>query len=183
MTEPHHSDPPSRFVEEWIARLITHVAAPRRALDVAMGRGRHALLLAAAGFKTFGVDHNYEAIADASARGHQQQLALRAWCADLTLSTLPARRFELIVVARYLQRDLMPSLKQAIVPGGFLLYETFTELQKGRGRGPQSPDHLLKPGELRSRFEDFDEIFYEELTDPADDALARLVARRRSSPS
>ena len=71
----------------------------------------------------------------------------------------------------------------AIAPGGFLLYETFTELQKGRGRGPQSPDHLLKSGELRSLFADLDEIFYEELTDPADDALARLAARKRSSPS
>jgi hypothetical protein len=71
----------------------------------------------------------------------------------------------------------------AIAPGGFLLYETFTELQKGRGRGPQSPDHLLKSGELRSLFADLDEIFYDELTDPGDDALARLAARKRSSPS
>ena len=70
-----------------------------------------------------------------------------------------------------------------MAPGGFLLYETFTEPQKGRGRGPQSPDHLLGIGELRSLFAELDEIFYEELTDPADDALARLAARKRKSPS
>jgi tellurite methyltransferase len=176
-------DPPSPFVDEWIRKLAGQIAVPGRALDVAMGRGRHALLLAAAGFRTFGVDNNYEAIAEAVARGRGRQLALHAWCADLTMSPLPTDRFDLIVVTRYLQRDLMPALKNAIVPGGFLLYETFTELQQGRPRGPQSPDHLLRLGELRSLFADLDEIFYDELTDGADDALARLAARKRSSPS
>src|SRR5262245_36217155 len=183
MTDAHPSDPPSTFVEEWIGQLSGHIAAPRRALDVAMGRGRHALLLAAAGLKAFGVDNNYDALADAAARGRDRQLTLRLWCADLTAESLPPEQFELIVVTRYLQRDLMPALKHALVPEGFLLYETFTTLQKGRGRGPQSPDHLLEPGELRARFTEFDEIFYEELTDPAEDALARLVARKRKSPS
>jgi tellurite methyltransferase len=183
MTDRHLVDPPSPFVDEWIRKLSGQIARPGRALDVAMGRGRHALLLAAAGFRTFGVDNKYDAIAEAVARGRERQLTLRAWCADLTMSPLPADLFELIVVTRYLQRDLIPALTNAIVPGGFVLYETFTELQKGRPRGPQSPDHLLRLGELRSLFADLDEIFYEELTDGADDALARLAARKRSSPS
>lgn len=177
------NDPPSPFVEEWIRKLAGQIAMPRRALDVAMGRGRHALLLAAAGFRTFGVDNNYHAIAEAVARARRRRLQLRAWCADLTAFPLPAARFELLIVTRYLQRDLIPALTQALVPGGFLLYETFTELQKGRPRGPQSPNHLLRLGELRSLFADLDDLFYEELTDGADDALARLAARKRSSPS
>ena len=183
MSDTHLTDPPSPFVEEWIRKLSGEIAGPVRALDVAMGRGRHAVLLAAAGFKTFGVDHNYGAIAEAVARARGRQLELRAWCASLAMSPLPTERFELIVVTRYLQRDLIPALKQALVPGGFLLYETFTELQKGRPRGPQSPDHLLRLGELRSLFADLDELFYEELADGAGDALARLAARKRSSPS
>src|SRR5215470_405214 len=116
MPDAHRSDPPSTFVEEWIGRLSGHIAPPRRALDVAMGRGRHALLLAAAGLKTFGVDNNYEALADAAARGRDRRLTLRLWCADLTAAPLPVDRFELIVVTRYLQRDLMPALKLALVP-------------------------------------------------------------------
>jgi tellurite methyltransferase len=176
-------DPPSPFVEQWIRTLSSRIAPPRRALDLAMGRGRHAQLLAAAGFRTFGVDINLDALADGVARGRSQRLTVHAWCADLTVSALPKQRFELIVVTRYLQRDLCPALIDALVPGGFLLYETFTELQKGRGRGPQSPDHLLKLEELRSLFGELDELFYEELAGPADDALARLAARKRSSPS
>jgi hypothetical protein len=148
-----------------------------------MGRGRHAFLLAAAGFRTFGVDSNHDVILDTVRRARNCGLDLRAWCADLTMPALPTARFELVVVTRYLQRDLCSALVETIVPGGFLLYETFTELQKGRGRGPQSPEHLLRSGELRPLFADLDEIFYEELTDSADDALARLAARKRKSPS
>jgi tellurite methyltransferase len=176
-------DPPSSFVAEWIIRLSTQISAPRRALDIAMGRGRHAFVLADAGFRTFGVDSNHDMVLDTVRHARRRGLELHGWCADLTMPALPSRRFDLIIVTRYLQRDLCPALIDAIAPGGFLLYETFTEFQKGRGRGPQSPDHLLKSGELRSLFADLDEIFYEELTDPADDALARLAARKRSSPS
>ena len=40
-----------------------------RALDVAMGRGRHALVLARAGFRTFGVDISLDAVRAAMDRG------------------------------------------------------------------------------------------------------------------
>jgi tellurite methyltransferase len=183
MTEPNHSDPPSPFIAEWIARLSVQIPLPRRALDLAIGRGRHAFPLAAAGFQTFGVDNQLDVLLETVKRGRDHGFTLHAWCADLTRPALPSDAFQLIVVTRYLQRDLCPTLIDALAPGGFLLYETFTELQKGRGRGPQSPDHLLRLGELRSLFAPLDEIFYEEPTDPAGDALARLAARKRSSPS
>jgi tellurite methyltransferase len=183
MTDRSVFDPPSPFISDWIRRLSDRIAPPRRALDVAMGRGRHALPLAAAGFRTFGVDSRHDVILDTVRRARSRGFELHAWCADLTMPALPSGRFDLVVVTRYLQRDLCPMLIETIAPGGFLLYETFTELQKGRGRGPQSPDHLLRIGELRSLFAELDEIFYEELTGPADDALARLAARKRSSPS
>jgi SAM-dependent methyltransferase len=174
---------PSPFIEKWIRELSYRIAQPRRALDVAMGRGRHALLLAAAGFRTFGVDNRLEVIVDTVRHARGGGFELHAWCADLTMPALRTERFDLVVVTRYLQRDLCPVLVESIAPGGYLLYETFTELQRGRGRGPQSPEHLLRIGELRSLFAGLDEIFYEELTDPADDALARLAARKRKSPS
>jgi SAM-dependent methyltransferase len=183
MPDPHPHNPPSPFIETWIRRLSAQIAQPRRALDVAMGRGRHALLLAGSGYHTYGVDINLSAVVDAQARARASGLTLHAWCADLTKPALPPHFFELIVVTRYLQRTLSAALTEALVPGGFLLYETFTESQRSRGRGPQSPDHLLATDELRSLFPDLTELFYEELTDPGDDALARLAARKRSSPS
>jgi tellurite methyltransferase len=157
-----------------VSRLAPRIGASARALDVAAGRGRHAALLARAGFTTFGVDIKLEALRSA----RTQTPALRAWCADLTLIMLPHGWFDVVVVTRYLQRNLFEVLKDTTAPGGVVLYETFTSAQRQFGRGPTSPDHLLEPGELRDRFDGFDALFYEEVSGP--DAVARIAARRRS---
>ena len=129
----------------------------------------------------FGVDVKFDAVRDAVTDAAARGYTVRGWAADLTVSGLPSRRFDLVVVARYLQRDLFPALVDAVAPGGFLLYETFTEAQRTRGHGPTSPDHLLKAGELPTRVGELETLFYEETAD--DDALARLAARRRNNPS
>jgi len=161
---------------EWIARVANGGAGRRRALDVAMGRGRHAALLGRAGFRTFGVDIAFEAVREAMAAAAAEQVSLFGWCADLTQHPLPEARFDLIVVSRYLQRDLFIALRAACAPGGIVLYETFTTAQRALGTGPKSPDHLLEPGELRERFRGFERLFYEETIAP--EAVARIAARR-----
>lgn len=168
---------PSPFVLEWVPRVAATLPVPRRALDVAMGRGRHVSPLVRAGFSTFGVDRSWEVVrmaaGDALARGER----LRAFCADMTQHPMPPRWFHLVLVSRYLDRARMPAIKAAVTPGGYVMYETFTRHQLLRGRGPTSPDHLLEPGELETHFGDFEIIFADECTAP--DALARIVARRR----
>ncbi len=168
----------SPFIVEWVARLRGRGGEPRRALDVAMGRGRHAVLLARAGFRTFGVDIRLDAVRDARADAAAAGLDVALWCADLTRHPLPDARFDLVVVTRYLQRDLFPALRTTVKPGGVVLYETFTTAQRALGVGPASPDHLLQPGELGRQFEGFDVLFAEEVS--AAEALARVAARRRS---
>jgi tellurite methyltransferase len=172
---------PSRFVVEWVERLARDLDAPattRRALDVAMGRGRHAIALAGAGFRTFGVDANLEALRSARAAAADTNVSIAAWCADVTQHPLPLARFDVVVVTRYLQRDLFSALRRAVVPGGFLLYETFTTAQRALNSGPTSPDHLLEPGELRTHFDvpGWRTAWYEETREP--EALARIVAVR-----
>jgi tellurite methyltransferase len=170
---------PSPFIVEWIARCAVSAHKEPRALDVAMGRGRHAAALARAGYRTFGVDVRIDAVRDGVRAAAAEGATVLGWCADLTRSPLPDGRFDVVVVTRYLQRDLFPSLRAAVAPGGVVLYETFTIAQRALGRGPTSPEYLLEPGELRARFEGFDVLFYEEV--PAPEALARIVARRRSA--
>ena len=169
-------DPPSPFVVEWATRLAPSLPTKRRALDVAMGRGRHARVLCDLGLATLGVDRNFEAVwlavTELAARGQK----LRGWCADLTVSPLPQAAFELVLVTRYLQRDLMPAIKEAVAPGGCVIYETFTVNQRALGKGPTSPHHLLEPGELSGYFRDFEILCSEEASAP--EAVARLVARR-----
>lgn len=143
-----------------------------------MGRGRHALVLARAGYRTFGVDIDVDAVRDAVTTAAAAGLGVAGWCADLTRHPLPEARFDLVVVTRYLQRDLFPALRATVRPGGVVLYETFTRAQRAFGVGPTSHDHLLEPGELRGQFEGFDVLFDEEVVAP--EALARVAARRRS---
>jgi tellurite methyltransferase len=147
-----------------------------RALDIAMGRGRHTILLARAGGHVFGVDRDLAALRDAVVRAAGERLAIHPWCADLTQHPLPRERYDLIVVSRYLQRDLFGSIESALVPGGTVIYETFTTAQRAHGSGPSSADHLLEPGELRTRFAGLEELFYEEVSAPQ--AMARFIGRR-----
>jgi SAM-dependent methyltransferase len=173
----HGSILPSSFVERWVAELTAIVPPRRRALDIATGGGRHVLVLARSGFTVFGVDRRLDALHDAAVLMKESGQRLRAWCADLTASPLPRARFELVLVTRYLQRDLFPSLREALVPGGAIVYETFTERQRAHGRGPTSPDHLLRAGELRTYFTDFEVVFDEEVDEL--EAVARIAAIKR----
>ena len=134
------------------------------------------MALARAGFRTFGVDIKLDVVRDAVAAANAAGVAIHAWCADLTWHPLPQARFDVVVVARYLQRDLFPALQASVVPGGVVLYETFTTAQRALGTGPTSPDHLLEPGELAGRFDAFDVLFYAEVVEP--EAVARIAARR-----
>ena len=166
----------SPFVAEWIGRLTPADGRPQRALDVAMGRGRHAVLLARHGFRTFGVDLRADAVRDAMESAARDGVSVRGWCADLTISPLPSAAFDLVVVTRYLQRDLFPSLRDAVRPGGCIVYETFTVKQRALGTGPTSAEHLLEPGELRGFFDGWDVLFSEEVDSP--EAVARIVAKK-----
>jgi tellurite methyltransferase len=177
MTDRFPADPPSAFVVQWATLMAPALPGPRRALDVAMGRGRHARMLAQLGLNVFGVDASYEAVRAARNLAVAGGLSIRAWCADLQASTLPRNRFEMLVVARYLQRDLFPAIQDAVTPEGIVIYETFTVKQRALGFGPRSPDHLLEPGELRGRFDALDILFYEEVAAP--EAVARIVARKK----
>jgi SAM-dependent methyltransferase len=151
-------------------------AGPRRALDLAMGEGRHAIPLAEAGFVTFGVDLAIARLMTARRTLAGRGLHVLQWAADLETYPLPPGHFDLLVCTRFLLRARWEDLKRSVRPGGFVMYETFTTGQIARGSGPSSPDHLLHPGELVAAFDDWTILHSEEVSEPA--AVARLVARK-----
>ena len=177
MTDLVATNPPSPFIVRWVRRLVAEFPAHPRALDMAMGRGRHAIVMAAAGFHVVGIDIQFSGIAEARQSARAEGLDISGVCADLTNLRLPHERFHLIVVTRYLDRSAFPAMRDALVPGGVLLFETFTTRQREHGRGPTSRAHLLDPGELRLLARGMDLLFDEECVYP--DAVARIAARRR----
>lgn len=175
MTDRIDTNPPSPFVAQWLSTWCAP-AVGARALDVACGRGRHALALARAGYRVTALDMQLDALRRLQASSRHEGLAIQLACVDLTAMPLPRDTFELIVVTRYLDRTLFPALRAALLPGGVLLYETFTEHQLQYDRGPRSSAHLLEPGELRTLTTGMELLFDEEVMEP--EAVARIAARR-----
>jgi rhodanese-related sulfurtransferase len=120
-----------------------------RVLDLACGRGRHALLLAGAGFQVHAVDVDTAALDWVRGVAQRVGFELRAEAVDLEQPgvELGEAAYDLVLVVNYLHRPLFPALRRALAPGGLLLYETFTREQAQRGR-PRDPRFLLEPGEL-----------------------------------
>jgi tellurite methyltransferase len=164
---------------EWLPRVVAAMngrPGPWRALDLAMGEGRHATALAEAGFVTYGVDLAVDRLLTARRLLLGRRLPILQWAADLDTYPLPSRHFDLLFCTRFLLRTRWEDLKHSVRPGGFVMYETFTTGQIARGFGPSSPDHLLEPGELEAAFCDWTVLHSEEVQEPA--AMARLVARK-----
>jgi len=132
--------------------LVANAAlAPRgaRTLDVACGRGRHALFLAAAGYPVKAVDRDPSRVEALRSLARRLRLPLDVEAVDLeeAPTSLGEEEWELVVVFHYLHRPLFPKLVRALRPGGLLLYETYTREQAPRGK-PTNPAFLLEPGEL-----------------------------------
>ena len=141
-----HADEPS----SWLVDNMDLLRQGGRVLDVACGRGRHALLLASAGLDVRAIDRNPDAIAFLRATAERLRLSLEAEIVDLEGDTPPdlgTSEYDAILVFNYLHRPLMAPLRAALKPGGRLFYETFTARQAERGH-PKRPAFLLNDGEL-----------------------------------
>jgi rhodanese-related sulfurtransferase len=134
----------------WLVENADLLPRAGRALDVACGAGRHALLLAAVGLEVRAVDRDTARIEALGTLAARLGLAVTAEVLDLEApgADLGAAAHDLVLAVHYLHRPLFPALVRALRPGGLLLYETFTVDQAALGK-PTNPDFLLEHGELR----------------------------------
>lgn len=155
-------------------------------LDLACGGGRNGLYLLSRGVPVVFADIRADALEQISeALAGQGPTSVELWQVDLEdagSSPLAGRLFSAIMVFRYLHRPLMPSIRDAICPGGLLIYETFTVEQPNYGR-PKNPDFLLQPGELLQCFGDWQVLHSFEGIEgsgkPGEKrAIAQIVARK-----
>jgi SAM-dependent methyltransferase len=150
-----------------------------RALDLASGSGRSAVYLALSGRQVEAWDVDARALAMASDFASRHGVRIRTRECDLEAGPLPLPepRFDLVVVVRYLHRELFPWLEQALAPGGSLVYETFRVGQEKFGH-PRRARHLLQPGELARAFPSLVVDEYEETPADHPPVLAHLLAHR-----
>lgn len=164
----------------WLVENADWLPRRGRALDVAAGRGRHALLLAAAGLAVTAVDRDPDALASLADVAARTRLAVHTEVRDLESGPADFGRgaFDLVVVFNYLHRPLFPAIVRAVAPGGVLLYETFLAGQADRGR-PRNPAFLLEPGELAGHVAPLEVLRQRE--GEVDGRLVSAVAARRVS--
>lgn len=152
-------------------------------LDLACGGGRNGLFLARMGVPVIFADRSREALDGVDRELRAQSLPGETWHVDFETEMsdpLAGRTFGAVLVFRYLHRPLMPHLRASIVPGGLVVYETFTVCNLPYGR-PNNPDFLLRPGELTETFAGWTPLHaFEGFLPHPDREVAQLVCRRPS---
>jgi tellurite methyltransferase len=163
----------------WLRANVDLLPPGGRLLDVACGRGRHALPLAAAGFRVHAVDRARSVLDDLRERAGQIGVKVETSEVDLEADVvdLGESAYDAVIVFRFLHRPLFPALKRALRPDGLLVYETFTVGQETRGH-PHNPRFHLQPGELLRLVAPL-EVVREREGDFEGDLLASVVARKR----
>ena len=188
LSMPHSNTNASSFLAD-NCRLFDNLQIGNGVLDLACGKGRNGLFL---------VSHNVPVLFADNNEAHLQSILPElesaapsakksaCWLIDFEAEVSEGRNpligksFDAVIVFNYLHRPLFPFIREAIRPGGLIVYETFTVDQKRFGR-PSNPDFLLGPDELTQAFAGWEliESFEGEVPNP-ERAIARLIARKQA---
>ncbi len=133
-------------------------------LDLACGTGRNAIFLAEKGFQVTAVDNSAVGIEIAKQRAQEKDLTIDFRAADLENGEFAIKEnaYDLICDFYYLQRNLFAKMKKGVKSGGIVISAIHIY-----GAGEEEGRFLLKEGELKEFFDDFEILHYHEtsLTD------------------
>lgn len=153
-----------------------------KALDLACGVGRNAILLAEKGWQVTAVDNSRVGIEIAKRRASEKNLSIDFRTADLEKDEFEIEKdaYDLICDFYYLQRELFAKIKAGVKAGGVVISTIHIY-----GDGEDEGRFLLKEGELKAFFRDFEILHYHETSLTDTDAgehhrrTAELIARKR----
>jgi SAM-dependent methyltransferase len=136
----------------------------RRALDIGLGQGRNALLLAQRGYDVTGIDRSEvgirAAVRMAAARGFRGRI--NAVIADTERFEYGRNRWDLIVLLYYPQpMILIDRLKRAVKPGGHIVVERFSRPNHGKAAHLVDRRETKKPSPMLECFADWHVLHYE----------------------
>lgn len=153
----HQLNKPARVLVENIHLL------PKKgeALEIACGMGGNAVLLAEQGLQVSAFDISKVAIDGLNSYAAEQGLPLKAIVRDVMAEPLSAASYDVIVVAHFLERALIPQLIAALRPGGVIFYQTFARTAVSSA-GPSNAEYRLEDNEFLSMFSGFKIRMYRE---------------------
>lgn len=143
-----------------VVRENMHLLPPRgRALDIACGLGGNALALARQGLEVEAWD--LSPVAVEHLQHEAAGLPLTANVRDVLATHPPSATYDVITVAHFLERSLMPAIAAALRPRGLLFYQTFTQSRVDT-RGPSDIRFRLRRNELLHLFPTLNVVLYRE---------------------
>lgn len=154
--DSYQKNNPVTLVEEWVPRLPVG-----RALDVACGAGRNALLLAKAGYRVDAIDISRVGLELARHRAETLGLNINWIEQDLDEPYRFDTEYALIIVMWYVNLGLISRLCDCLAPGGYLICEEHL-ITEQNVIGPTNSNFRVAPGELREAVSGLDILLYEE---------------------
>ena len=178
-------DWPSDWLQTWLPEVTSNLPASEsagRALDLACGLGRNSRYLAKHGMKVTGVDISAQALERAARLAQAEDLVIDWQQHDLEAGLpLDLGQFQLIVLFRYVNLELLAELPAHLAPGGLLLVEEHLRTDAAVA-GPRNPAYRVALEDLVAPLAPLEvlEATGEVVSDPdgAPVALARIAARR-----
>jgi len=122
-----------------LAKALAFAPPRGRALDVACGRGRHAIALAHRGYRVDAVD--ISPVGLASARERAAMLPIRWIEVDLDGWQPEANAYAVIVCVDFSDDRLFGRLVRALAPGGVLAYASNPRGTRSHGQRPGDAAH------------------------------------------
>ena len=159
-TAEHEPGEPAAFLRQ-ILQTGPWEIQPGRALDIATGKGRNALFLAEQGFTVDAIDISAVGLQQAQRQAEQQGRTLNLIQADLASFEFPDSAYDLILNINFLLRSLVPKIKNALRPGGYIIFDTYLIDQQDLGH-PRNPAYRLNHNELLDLFRGFRILCYQE---------------------
>ncbi|PIQ98230.1 MAG: SAM-dependent methyltransferase [Nitrospinae bacterium CG11_big_fil_rev_8_21_14_0_20_56_8] len=171
-----------RDPSEWLVLNRDLLAGGGRALDLAAGEGRNSIYAAERGYQVAALDISEVALAKAERLANEKNIKISTVIADLDSISFETDAYDLILCFNFLDRNLFPSIRNALRPGGLLFYETFT--MDYLKYSSFKKEWVLEPNELLRAFAGFRILRYREVDRPEEEkAFASLVARKECVPS
>jgi len=172
---------PAQILSENAHLLPSSLLQNSIALDLACGRAGNAIFLAEQGFNVDAVDISSNVLESLESFVKQQSLSISCECRDIETKGLSDKKYDVIVVSYFLNRELFPQIINALKPNGLLFYETWSQ-EKVNDSGPSNPEYRLKAGELLKLSQALHPLFYREEGDQGDTSkgtrnIAMLVAK------
>lgn len=156
---------PCSLVKEFVGLLDQQMiqlplADKQRAdvLDIGCGGGRDAIYLAKQRMNVMAIDHEAKVLKRSKKLAALSGANVKFKCCDIKKDNcLPAQKFDVITVVRFLNRELYPYIVESLKPGGVIVFQTFVEGVEAFG-SPKNPNFILNKGELSEVFSGFTTI-------------------------